>query len=509
MIDPQVLALIMLGLFMFLIMIGYPVAFTFAGTATVFFLIGWVQGDMEPAQLNGLFNRWFADSASNFTFLAIPFFVFMGAIFEKSGLAERLLTTIGLILGPVRGGMAVAVVIVGTLLAAATGVVAATVIVMGVLSLPVMVKYGYDHELAAGVIVSSGTLAQLMPPSLVLIVLAQFIPVSVGQLFAGALIPGVMLAAMFAAYAVLVAYSKPNSAPPIPRDERIFTRGQLAKQFVLAVVPPLGLILAVLGSIFRGYATASEAGAVGALGAALLAALYGRLNFKVLWSAARATSNITSLVLQILLASTFFALVFERLGGQDQITSWLQSVPGGLWGFIIASHIIVFLLGINLEFLEISFIVMPLFVPAAMALDVNLVWFAVLMAVNLNLAFISPPVGFSLFYLQSVAPPEVRTASIHKGAIPFMGVQMVALAVLTLLPETVVAMVSASGLGNELTNNTDFVPGSFGLRLVICLVGVAVIGALWSWRLRRKYGHGADPDREGDIDLEPAGATAG
>lgn len=272
------------------------------------------------------------------------------------------------------------------------------------------------------------------------------------------------------------------------------SRLELAKQFVLAVIPPLGLIFAVLGSIFRGFATASEAGAVGALGAIVLAALYGRLNFKVLWGAARATSNITSLVLQILLASTFFALVFDRLGGQDRITAWLENVPGGLWGFIIASHIIVFLLGINLEFLEISFIVMPLLIPAAIALDVNLVWFAVLMAVNLNLAFISPPVGFSLFYLQSVAPPEVTTAQIHRGAIPFMGVQVIGLIVLTVLPETVVYLVRASDLGNEATNSTDFMPGSFGLRLVLCLALVAAIGALWSWRLRRKYGGRARDD---------------
>ena len=278
---------------------------------------------------------------------------------------------------------------------------------------------------------------------------------------------------------------------------------ELAKQFVLAVVPPLGLIFAVLGSIFNGLATASEAGAVGALGAAVLALLYGRLSWKVLWQAARSTSNITSLVLQILLASTFFALVFDRLGGQDRITSWLENVPGGLWGFIIASHIIVFLLGINLEFLEISFIVMPLFIPAAIALDVNLVWFAVMMAVNLNLAFISPPVGFSLFYLQSVAPPEVKTAEIHKGAIPFMGVQMIGLIILTILPESVVYLVRASGLGNDTTNSTDFMPGSFGIRLVICLALVAVIGALWSWRLRRKYG--SDGGGRSDLDVaEPA-----
>ena len=496
MFNPELLALFMLGIFMFLIMIGYPVAFTFAGTATIFFLIGWAQGDLEPTQLNALFSQWFANSMSNFTFLAIPFFVFMGAIFEKSGLAERLLTTIGVILGPLRGGMGVAVVIVGTLLAAATGVVAATVIVMGVLSLPVMVKYRYDHELAAGVIVASGTLAQLMPPSLVLIVLAQFIPVSVGQLFAGALIPGIILAMLFGLYVMLVAYAKPGSAPAIPKEERTQSGPELLKQFFLAVVPPLGLILAVLGSIFQGLATASEAGAVGAVGAVILAIAYRRLNKRVLWEAARATSNITSLVLQILLASTFFALVFQRLGGQDRITEWLESVPGGLWGFIIAAHIIVFILGINLEFLEISFIVMPLFIPAAIALDVNLVWFAVLMAVNLNMAFISPPVGFSLFYLQSVAPPEVKTSQIHKGAIPFMVVQAIGLVIFTLLPETVVYLVRASGLGNEVTNSTDFIPGSFTLRLAICVIGTVVLAGLWGAFLRSRHRPSEPSDSE-------------
>ena len=477
----------MLGLFMFLIMIGYPVAFTFAGVSTTFFLIGWAMGDLQPQQLNGLFNRWFADSASNFTFLAIPFFVFMGAIFEKSGLAERLLTSVGKAFGGLRGGMGVAVVVVGSLLAAATGVVAATVIVMGVLSLPVMVKYKYDHELASGVIVASGTLAQLLPPSLVLIVLAQFIPVSVGQLFAGALLPGLMLSAMFAGYVLLVAYAKPGSAPPIPAEERAGSKASILKELFFAAIPPIGLIFAVLGSIFRGLATASEAGAVGALGAVVLAIFYRRMSWKVLWEAARATSNITGMVLQILLASTFFAFVFNRLGGQDRITEWLQAVPGGLWGFIIAAHIVVFILGINLEFLEISFIVMPLFIPAALALDVNLVWFAVLMAVNLNLAFISPPVGFSLFYLQSVAPPEVKTAEIHRGALPFMGVQMIAIIVLTLLPESVTYLVGLSDLGGDNVTNTDFIPGSFQLRLLLCVIGIAVCAVAWGIFVRSRY----------------------
>jgi len=437
----ELLAIIMFAVFLVVILAGYPVAFSFAGTAVVFFGLGLIFGDISPRVLNVLFSQWFANSVSNFTFLAIPFFVFMGAVFEKSGLAEKLLVTIGYLMGPLRGGMAVAVVIVGTLLAAATGVVAATVIVMGILALPVMIKYNYDPKLASGVIIGSGTLAQLIPPSLVLIILAQFIPVSVGELFAGALIPGVMLSAIFAIYAVAIAYIKPEYAPAIPKSERTLTGGQLALQTLKVVVPPLFLIFAVLGTIFAGIATASEAGAAGALGAVFLSILYGKFNWRMIVDAARSTADITGLVLQILFASTFFALVFNQLDGQDLITEWLLSIPGDKWGFIIAANIIVFLLGINLEFLEISFIVMPLFVPAVQALDIDLVWFAVLMAINLNMAFISPPVGFSLFYLQSVAPPEVTTADIHKGALPFMALQSFGLVLVALFPQTVTWLV--------------------------------------------------------------------
>jgi tripartite ATP-independent transporter DctM subunit len=440
----ELLAIIMFAVFMVIILSGYPVAFSFAGTAIIFFLLGVIFGDLSFRTLNILFSQWFANSVSNFTFLAIPFFVFMGAVFEKSGLAERLLTTIGFLMGPLKGGLAVAVVIVGTLLAAATGVVAATVIVMGLLSLPVMMKYNYDPKLASGVIVGSGTLAQLIPPSLVLIILAQFIPVSVGELFAGALIPGVMLATIFAIYAVIIAYLKPGYAPAIPKEERNMSGGQLAIEAIKVVIPPLFLIFAVLGSIFAGIATASEAGAVGAVGALLLSVLYRTFKWKTVLEAARATADITGLVLQILFASTFFALVFNQLNGQDLITDWLTSIPGDKWGFIIAANIIVFLLGINLEFLEISFIVMPLFVPAATALGLVgplMVWFAVMMAINLNMAFISPPVGFSLFYLQSVAPPEVTTSDIHKGALPFMALQSLGLIIVMIWPETVTWLV--------------------------------------------------------------------
>jgi len=440
----ELLAIVMFAVFLVIILSGYPVAFSFAGTAIVFFVIGVLLGDLSFGSLNVLFSQWFRNSVTNFTFLAIPFFVFMGAVFEKSGLAEKLLITIGYLFGPLRGGMAVAVVFVGTLLAAATGVVAATVIVMGILALPVMMKYNYDPKLASGVIVGSGTLAQLIPPSLVLIVLAQFIPVSVGELFAGALIPGVMLSVLFAIYAVVIAYIKPAYAPAIPKEERTMSGGELALETLKVVVPPLFLVFAVLGSIFAGVATASEAGAVGALGAVLLSLAYRSFSWQTILDAARSTANITGLVLQILFASTFFALVFNQLGGQDLITEWLTGIPGGLWGFIIVANIVVFLLGINLEFLEISFIVMPLFIPAAEALGIvgpQMVWFAVMMAINLNMAFISPPVGFSLFYLQSVAPPEVSTKDIHLGALPFMGLQAVGLILVMIFPETVTWLV--------------------------------------------------------------------
>ncbi len=445
----QWLAVIMFVLFLVLLLVGYPVAFSFAGTAIVFYLAGWFIGALRPQVINVLFNNWFAGTINNFTFLAIPFFVFMGAVFEKSGLAERLLTTIGMLMGPLKGGMGIAVIFVGTLLAAATGVVAATVIVMGLLSLPVMVRYGYDHKLATGVIISSGTLAQLIPPSLVLIILAQFIPVSVGALFAGALIPGIMLALLYALYTLVIAYVKPGTAPPIPKEERTLKGTALAKETFFSVVPPIFLIFAVLGSIFFGIATASEAGAVGAIGSVLLALAYRNYSWDLIKEAARSTANITSLVLQILFASTFFAMIFQQLGGQDLVTNWLIGLPGGKWTFIIVANIVVFLLGINLEFLEISFIVMPLFVPAALALGLGgplLVWFAVMMAINLNMAFISPPVGFSLFYLQSVAPPEVKTADIHKGALPFMALQGLGLILVMAFPQTVTWLVEAMGL---------------------------------------------------------------
>jgi tripartite ATP-independent transporter DctM subunit len=381
-------------------------------------------------------NNWFG-TMSNFTLLAIPFFIFLGSILEKSGLAEELLETIGILLGSLRGGMALAVILVGTLLAATTGVVAATVIIMGMISLPVMLRYGYDKQFATGVIVASGTLAQLIPPSLVLLVLSDQIGVSVGDLFLGALIPGLMLSGFYIVYALVLAYFRPEIAPALPVADRQLTGMALVRKVIKAVIPPLILVLAVLGSIFFGLATPTEAGAVGAVGSCLLAALNRKLNWELIRSAGHATAVVSSVVMTILICSSFFSLVFDALGGKELITDMLVNLPGGKWAFLVVSNLVIFFLGVFLEFIEICFIAMPLLVPAAQLLGIDMVWFGVVMAVNLQTAFISPPVGFSLFYLQSVAPPEVSTKDIHQGALPFIAIQFLMLLIVIAFPQTV------------------------------------------------------------------------
>ncbi|MBD1916972.1 MULTISPECIES: TRAP transporter large permease subunit [Cyanophyceae] len=437
------LAIAMFVGFFLILMSGYPVAFSFAGTGLVFGLVGWLLGAFEPARLLLLPNIWFGTMA-NFTLLAIPFFVFLGAVLEKSGLAEELLETIGLVLGPLRGGMALAVVLVGTLLAAATGVVAATVILMGLISLPIMLRHGYDKELAAGTIIASGTLAQLIPPSLVLVVLSDQLGVSVGDLFLGALIPGLMLAGAYAVYVLMVAYFKPGTAPPLPLAMRQISRWELLKRALKAIVPPVLLIFVVLGSIFFGIATPTEAGAVGAVGACGLAALNRRLTLKLLQEAAHATAIVTGVVLIILFCSSFFGLVFDALGGKTLITNLLVNLPGGYLTFLLVANLVIFAMGVFLEFIEICFIAMPLLVPAAQALGIDMVWFGVVMALNLQTAFISPPVGFSLFYLQSVAPKTISTREIHRSALPFMAIQLVVLMVVMVFPQTVSWLVERS-----------------------------------------------------------------
>ncbi len=551
------LALLMFVAFMVLILTGYNVAYCFAGTALAFAFIGDLSNafsinTFDPETLSGQLPTNWAKSLESSELLAVPLFVLMGAILERSGLAERLLNAFGLLMGSLRGGVAAAVIVVGTLLAAATGVVAATVIVMGLLSLPAMLKLNYDHQLATGAIAASGTLAQLLPPSIVLILLAQELGVGIIGLFAGALLPGLLLSGLYIVYTLTISLVRPEMGPAMPIEQRrlqgeptwrtgvlvgvalgsavflvallidlqvaviaglvtfalsiiivapiqvgaemarigppviaalvtaaivafgdwrsavfagllilgvaqaaVSRSKMLMAELLVSIVPILVLIVGVLVSIFQGVATPSESGAVGVFGALILAALnYAfdkmlagngaahispewKLNRQTAVEAARSTANITILVMTLLFASLFFRLMFQELGGSSQVASWLSSIPGGKFGFVVVAMVAVFLLGINLEFLEITFIVVPIFVPAMAALeftDQEIVWFAVLMAVNLNMAFISPPVGFSLFYLQSVAPKEVKTAEIHKGAIPFMGLQIVALIILALVP---------------------------------------------------------------------------
>lgn len=440
------LAIAMFAVFFIFLLTGYPVSLSFAATAILFTAIGVSLGAMRVEVLRLLPSRWF-DTMSNFTLLAIPFFIYLGAVLEKSGLAEELLETVGILLGPLKGGMALAVIIVGTILAATTGVVAATIIAMGMITLPVMLRLGYDKRLATGVISSSGTLAQMIPPSLVLVLLSDQLGVSVGDLFAGALIPGLMLSGGYAIYCVGIAYIRPGVAPAMPLEMRQIRGRALAAKVAKALVPPIVLIFAVLGSIFFGLATPTEAGAVGAMGAVALAAANGRLTWGLLRDAASSTARSTALVIMILFTATFFSLVFDQLGGRTLITEVLTSLPGGLVGFLIVANLVVFILGIPLEFTEICFLVMPLLVPAARALGIveeQMVWFGIVMAVNLQTAFISPPVGFSLFYLQSAAPKEVSTADIHLGAIPFVVIQLIVLLLVIFFPSTVTWLVTLS-----------------------------------------------------------------
>jgi len=438
-----ILAFVMFAAFLALLLTGYNVAYAFAATALVFSVIGILVGEFDPSAYTLLPARWFP-TLSDQTLLAIPFFVLMGTLLQGSGVAERLLNTVGLLMGSARGGLAIAVVVVGTLLAAATGVVAATVIVLGLIALPTMVKYRYDHEIAAGTIVAAGTLAQLVPPSLVLILLAQQMQISVLGLFRGALLPGLLLSALYVLYLVVVALRSPAKLPAIPADQRGVGARQVAREVLVSMVPALLLIVTVLYAIFGGIATPSESGAVGALGALVLAVIYRKFSWRMLREAAESTARIVVLVMTLLLTASFFRLVFERLGGQDAAGRWLSSVPGGAWTFILVAMLVVFLLGLVLEFLEITFIVVPIFLPAMIALgfsDTELIWFAVLMAINLNMAFMSPPVGFSLFYLQGVAPREVSTVSIHRGALPFIGLQVLCLVLVAVFPAIATALV--------------------------------------------------------------------
>ncbi len=425
-----------------LIFLGYPVAFALGGTALAFAAIGVQAGYFDWAFMYAFPERVFG-IMSNYVLLAVPFFIFMGTMLEKAQLAEDLLKTIGKLFGPLRGGLALAVVFVGALLAAATGVVGASVVAMGMISMPVMLRYGYSPELSAGVIAASGTLGQIIPPSVVLVVLGDQLGISVGDLFIGAVLPGLLLTGLYAAYVVAVAVLNPAAAPALPAAERTESLSTLLRQVVLVMLPPLILILLVLGSIFMGIATPTEAGALGAVGALGLAALHRRLTWRAVCETTDETTKLTSMVFFLLVGSTAFALVFRGLNGDLWIENLLTDLPGGKIGLLLVANLAIFFLGFFIDFFEIAFIVLPLIVPAARALDINLVWFGVMVGLNLQTSFLTPPFGFALFYLRGVAPKSVRTAQIYRGVVPFIVIQLIGLLLVILFPGLVTGLLTS------------------------------------------------------------------
>ncbi|CAN5883717.1 TRAP transporter large permease subunit [soil metagenome] len=429
----NVLAPLMFVAVFAMIFAGYPVAFALGGVSLLFAAIGVQLGYFDwhlfyamPERIYGIMG--------NYVLLAIPFFIFMGIVLERARLAEDLLTTIGKLFGALRGGLALGVVFVGALLAAATGVVGASVVAMGSISLPVMLKYGYSKRLSSGIILASGTLGQIIPPSIVLVVLADQLGISVGALFIGALIPGLMLAGMYALYAVGVAIVQPAAAPALPAEIRDIRGAELARQVALVLMPPLVLILLVLGSIFAGVATPTEAGAVGAVGAMLLAATRRRLSVAVLRVAANETMKLTTMVIFLLIGSTMFALVFRGLYGDVWLEDLLVNLPGGIVAFLIIANLVIFVLGFFLDFFEIAFIIVPLLVAPALLLGVDLTWFGVMIGMNLQTSFLTPPFGFALFYLRGIAPKEITTGDIYRSVIPFIIIQLIALAAIIVFP---------------------------------------------------------------------------
>jgi TRAP-type mannitol/chloroaromatic compound transport system permease large subunit len=497
------IAPIMFGALVIFLLSGFPVAFSLAANGLFFGLVGIELGLLQPELLQALPNRIFGIMASD-TLLAIPFFTFMGLILERSGMAEDLLDTIGQLFGPVRGGVAYAVIFVGALLAATTGVVAASVISMGLISLPVMLRYGYDKKLATGVIAASGTLAQIIPPSLVLIVMADQLGRSVGDMYRAAFVPGLLLTAMYAGYVLAVSLFRPAyvpalplearslrqpngdsgvrsllalalaaiaagyafaavwgaSHPSLPADElgiyagtfgvataflialanRTFKLGllsRMAERVVFVLVPPLALIFLVLGTIFVGIATPTEGGGMGAMGALLLAMLNRRLSWPLLRQAMNSTTRLACFVMFILIGSTVFALVFRAVNGDLWVEHLLTSLPGGMLGFLIVVNILFFVLAFFLDFFELAFILVPLVGPVAEKLGIDLIWFGVLLGVNMQTSFMHPPFGFALFYLRSVAPKEVKTSDIYWGAIPFVVIQVIMVTLIIAFPQLV------------------------------------------------------------------------
>jgi len=429
---------------------GFPVAFTLGGTALIFAIIGIIGGGFNEALLLGLPNRVFG-IMTNETLMAVPLFVFMGVTLERARIAEELLETLSALFGTLRGGLGVSVTLVGMLLAASTGIVGATVVTMGLLSLPTMLKRGYSPEIATGTICASGTLGQIIPPSIILVMLGDVMTtayqqaqlemgvyspktVSVGDLFAGALIPGLMLVALYVIYLLGVAFFRPQSMPAHESepDDQVSVA-----QVIKALAPPMILIFAVLGSILMGLATPTEAAGVGGMGALLLAVARRELNLARMQDIMRTTLRISSMVFLILIGASIFSLVFRGYGGDDGVRAVLESLPGGVFGAVIVVMLVMFLLGFVLDFIEITFVVVPIVGPVLLAMGLDPVWLGIMIAINLQTSFLTPPFGFALFYLRGVAPSSVTTGQIYRGAIPFVGIQLFALLLIAIFPELV------------------------------------------------------------------------
>ena len=427
---------------------GFPVAFTLAGTALVFATIGVLAGSFSEALLLGMPNRIFG-IMTNETLVAVPLFVFMGVTLERARIAEDLLETLSSLFGALRGGLGVSVMLVGMLLAASTGIVGATVVTMGLLSLPTMLKRGYGPEIATGTICASGTLGQIIPPSIILVMLGDvlttayqqaqlqmgiFAPktVSVGDLFAGALIPGLLLVGLYVLYILVYALLRPGVMPAHVADE---ASGVTVVRVLRALAPPLTLIFAVLGSILAGLATPTEAAGVGGMGALLLALLRRELDFERLRDISRTTLRISSMVFMILIGASIFSLVFRGFGGDEGVRALLESLPGGVVGAVVVVMLVMFLLGFVLDFIEITFVVVPIVGPVLLAMGLDPVWLGIMIAINLQTSFLTPPFGFALFYLRGVAPPSVTTAHIYRGAMPFVAIQILALLLIAAFPE--------------------------------------------------------------------------
>jgi len=418
------------------LLVGFPVAFALAANGVLFGLVGIELGLLGPQLFQALPDRIYGVMA-NETLLAVPFFTFMGLILERSGMAEDLLDTIGQLFGSVRGGLAYAVIFVGALLAATTGVVAASVISMGLISLPIMLRYGYDKRLAAGVIAASGTLAQIIPPSLVLIIMADQLGKSVGDMYAGAFIPGLMLSGLYVLYVVFISFFRPQWVPALPAEARSLRGSKLLLRVLTTLVPPLLLIFLVLGTIFLGIATPTEGGAMGATGALIMAVVRQRLSWSLLKQAMDKTAKLTTFVVFILIGARLFSLTFYGVDGHHWVEQLLSNLPGGPIGFLVVVNLLVFVLAFFLDYFELSFIIVPLLAPVAAKLGIDLIWFGVLLAVNMQTSFLHPPFGFALFFLRSVAPASVKTSDIYWGAIPFVIIQIIMVALLIAFPNLV------------------------------------------------------------------------